>query len=633
MAAKKKTTRRPTKGRSSTPDPDQVPVMMESAPDPYVEAVNAELSGLSQTLSEYTDSLHSPSVTEAYELREHDTPRQAAKERESITEAIIFNPKVNAVPVGTGSQMAKLALEDLLWQSGPSNSVVALHTINLVSVVKACVVAYQTNPLAKNIIETYTRLTVGEGVRVAWTGGSNGRRVEKLNSEWKRIEKRVGFQQYVRKMVRMTFMCGEWFSVTTPIRKTRRARKLAIQGVEPDLIERIFVAPDDISDVRGYERKGPNGERAVLPPEDVVHSRVNVIGNIPRGLPVLLPVLLPLRFYELFIENRHWLGMSRARIPIIRKVMGNSSKVAAEKSRIQNQGLPKPGTILTDPSGYEWEFPSLNLGASDAAVDRQALVQMISAGVSLPEWLVTADLQSANYSSAIVAESPMVRMFMDYQELAKEWIEELICELMDVNSDQFEIQMPPVVRRGVGELSAALGVAVDRRFLSKKSAAEMLGKTWDGPNGEKERIADEAEFEYGMDPFGVGTSTPMDTDGKKVDGGIGSVPTGTSQGAAASSRSRPTTDPDPGPNVPKAAAATGAEDVPDAEQAAEPAATLNGAQIASLLQIVQGVTSGELTMETAVQLIIASFPFDEERARTILADAKKAEVAPDEVAT
>lgn len=51
--------------------------------------------------------------------------------------------------------------------------------------------------------------------------------------------------------------------------------------------------------------------------------------------------------------------------------------------------------------------------------------------------------------------------------------------------------------------------------------------------------------------------------------------------------------------------------------------SLNGAQIQSLLQIVQAVVANELGYDAAITLIISSFPFDEETAKKILGNPKK----------
>lgn len=66
-----------------------------------------------------------------------------------------------------------------------------------------------------------------------------------------------------------------------------------------------------------------------------------------------------------------------------------------------------------------------------------------------------------------------------------------------------------------------------------------------------------------------------------------------------------------------------------AEIAADPKTTLNGAQITSLLSIVEQVTIGALPLDTAIQIIVASFPFDEARARRILGGVEVKEPEPE----
>lgn len=51
--------------------------------------------------------------------------------------------------------------------------------------------------------------------------------------------------------------------------------------------------------------------------------------------------------------------------------------------------------------------------------------------------------------------------------------------------------------------------------------------------------------------------------------------------------------------------------------------SLNGAQIASLVDIVQAVNSGELSRESAIEIITSAFPFDSAKASAILGDATR----------
>ena len=61
------------------------------------------------------------------------------------------------------------------------------------------------------------------------------------------------------------------------------------------------------------------------------------------------------------------------------------------------------------------------------------------------------------------------------------------------------------------------------------------------------------------------------------------------------------------------------------EVSAAPDTALNGAQIAGLLSIIEQVRTGSVPKDTAVQLIVAAFPFDEARAQRILRDVVEGE--------
>jgi phage-related protein (TIGR01555 family) len=73
--------------------------------------------------------------------------------------------------------------------------------------------------------------------------------------------------------------------------------------------------------------------------------------------------------------------------------------------------------------------------------------------------------------------------------------------------------------------------------------------------------------------------------------------------------------------APALAPTTGAEPVaPVDPEAKDPGAALNGAQVASLMQIVQAVASRSIPRETGIQLITAAFPIDTAQAEKILGE-------------
>ena len=78
--------------------------------------------------------------------------------------------------------------------------------------------------------------------------------------------------------------------------------------------------------------------------------------------------------------------------------------------------------------------------------------------------------------------------------------------------------------------------------------------------------------------------------------------------------------PEPVDDVEDAGISTAAPDVPVS------AVTLNGAQVSSLLSIIEQVSAGTLPRETAVQLIVTSFNVTEETADNLLGPVGRAPV-------
>jgi len=78
----------------------------------------------------------------------------------------------------------------------------------------------------------------------------------------------------------------------------------------------------------------------------------------------------------------------------------------------------------------------------------------------------------------------------------------------------------------------------------------------------------------------------------------------------------------PGPEAPASS------NVADSEAAADPRQTLNGGQVSGLVDIVERVLTGELPKATAVEVIVAGFPFDRARAEQILAQVEEGENPP-----
>jgi len=442
--------------------------------------------------------------SESSEPRQLIAYDEAAKEgkpgyvrEEDAKEGLIFDPRVMGVPMGTASRIARYRAET----SGShatlvGQSVVGLGNTNLQELWRVASWMMLHNPFAANVIRSLAFLTIGEGPTISWPGGrTSGNRKA---TAWSNIVRKTGFNQKLRRTVRMTFGLGEYFVHPTfdPLRKATAGKNPnRILTLEPDRIARIWVNDLDTEDVHGYEVAANTvREPTILNADEVVHSRIGDFGNVPRGISILLPALKYLRFAELFLESRHWLTQIRSRLPVVRKVRGSKAALDAEKIRFKK--LPPPGTIALEGEGTEWQFPSLNLQSADASDDFLRVLLAIAAAVGLPLYMVGNDPSSGTYAGGLLSESPTVRMIREYRTQVEENVDSLVATLSG-QDEGWKVTFPPVLRRAIGESAAAFVALTNGEIWSRRTACEESGKEWEGKDGERARIMAERSEGFG----------------------------------------------------------------------------------------------------------------------------------------
>lgn len=437
--------------------------------------------------------------------------------RSRLAEKIVFDPRTMAVPIGTGDEITKQAMEDRLWNNGSGNTIVSLGSVNLTQAQKQACGMYANHPLGKNIVRNLTTLTMGEGVTINWTPKDERKSGERTKEKWLKWETENRFQQFIRDDVRTAYVCGEVFTLWS-----EKSRTFGL--VEPDRVDRIFYDTTSARKVVGYRvQQGYGMPPAYVSAADMWHLKFDCLGNVPRGIPRMLPVFVDMRRWSLFVENRHWVNMVRARIPLIFESQSSGAQIQTLKSRFGT--IPGPGTTVFLPSNTKAVFPTHSIGASDVMEDRKLLESAIAAGVSMPIMLVTGDL-SATYSSGVLQESPLVRDIEDSRDLIREMIEWMVSKVMNKTSEEFSVQYAPVVRRNFADVAAAAVALKESGIWSHQTACESTGKSWADVDGEQERITRE-ESEGFMSDTGV-----VDPFQKQQDGGVGAPTTGTAMGGS-----------------------------------------------------------------------------------------------------
>jgi len=203
---------------------------------------------------------------------------------------------------------------------------------------------------------------------------------------------------------------------------------------------------DDVEDVKAYwvDNGTPESER--VPAEEVQHIK-NSDSDVKRGEPILVVNQRRLRQYDTWIQDRMALNKVRASIALLRQHNAGATAVGsfvqAQKTRTDqyrgrygeiedvDRKRVHPGSTIDAPKGTEYKFLSPNINAPDVKDDGRNLMLSIAAGVGQPEYMVTSDASNANYSSTMIAESPAVREFEDWQDVFVEELEAIWFRLRD----------------------------------------------------------------------------------------------------------------------------------------------------------------------------------------------------------
>ena len=462
-------------------------------------------------------------------------------EEERLCEFLLFGSGGQAF---AGNPNASVGAEDRGWHSSSMRGVFSDH-YHRERLADYLWWLYQVgDPVARNIVNTYTFFIVGSGSDVSFTG-ENSKRNEKSARRWKTLRRKVKWRKKERQIVKGVALFGEAFALTFPrkgpiwkVEAGKRTTKLprGRQTESPELrilnsrdIESIVFRPGDPDNVLAYAQRTVRGELRGNDPRDTVHFTFDTLPNSVRGHPILLPVLQQLFYYRAWLTNRHWLNMVRTRVPLImRRKTGGAAAIKATKGKYSK--LPPPGTVWFLPGMLEAEFPNHNVGAADAKDDGKQILRTIAMGVQLPEFLVTADASNANYSSSVVAESPAMRMFEDLQNVIEDELAVVIARLLSIPEEDVVVKFPPV-QRNIRDRVAALHQMYLDEVLSARSYAEGMNLAWEGPDGERVRLEAEGVV---IGPLGRSGGRP----GSDEEGDIGGPENG--RGGAEPGRGRST---------------------------------------------------------------------------------------------
>lgn len=348
------------------------------------------------------------------------------------------------------------------------------------------------NPLAKAGVFIKTAFVVGTGPKIVLQDTKLQDAVDKF---WETND----FTNRLKMYDRMLSTNGEFFGELTDSEDGLSYRH---RSIDPGTIYDIITEPRDIEKVYGYQliyntqyqmyTKGSGGKQVplsqfvyeTLPPDNIVHIKINVQENEKRGRSDLLTVLNICQFFEDYL-----------RFSVLKTIVQNSfawdiTLKNADESDIttfqQNENATTPvpmQTFVHNDNVVRAPMQYQGSGGRGASSTFQEIVSAFGVGFLLP----TAYLDTGsggNRASAITATEPAAKMFLDRRGVWESYLRKVVAyiakkEGITIEMQDVEITWPEIAPENTSEKIKNILIGLQENFITLTRAAEMYAKELD----------------------------------------------------------------------------------------------------------------------------------------------------------
>lgn len=284
----------------------------------------------------------------------------------------------------------------------------------------------------------------------------------------------------------------------------------------------IIVSERDTAKVLGYNRIDVRTQQWVetIPAERMFYTKIDVDSNVKKGLSRFFSVQWAGKKIADWLMNELAHRTAQSSIVLQRKMKGSPSQVASSLNNLQTGTTDFPeragtsreslrrGSIVTTNESTEWIFTQPDSNFADSSPLGRWLVLQIAAATGWPYYMISSDASESNFASALVQESPVMKMAQHEQAFfAQEfldiwtWVMEraIAARKVRASSERFfedfepDITFPSLVTRDRLKERQADNLGVMNGALSKREYARR-----DGVEPDRMQTEIEEELEAGL---------------------------------------------------------------------------------------------------------------------------------------
>jgi hypothetical protein len=347
---------------------------------------------------------------------------------------------------------------------------------------------YNLYGLAHGAINIMSAFVVGDGVGVEAED-------EKAQEIWDEFEKRTQFQPRLYQQAVQLSKLGELMWHVPGIQVGHIPGFTDFISKDPGTCWEIITEPSDIRDIKAYYFNYPTQYQIVtkdstpltdyiveyLPPEEILHVKVNVEDGEKRGRSDLLSVLSDLKMLKDIMRYRAIKVMNAAGIIIDRKIKGDDTDVS--RVAALSTGFMGPGTEYTHNESEEVSIMSAAEGEGRKSGLQEEMVSQIGTGAGLPaDYLGTGG--SGSRAAALTRTEPAAKLFLTRQiqlenpivSVFKRVIQnaKLGGRLSQDVSEECEVTFPEVAPENQKDKVATLKQGLTDRAITHKEYVSMF---------------------------------------------------------------------------------------------------------------------------------------------------------------
>jgi hypothetical protein len=301
------------------------------------------------------------------------------------------------------------------WPAGGSN-LRDRHTGDREDVLRQSLQAWQTNPLARRVVELTSQYVVGGGLRLECDHPAT---MAFLGQWWDHPLNQMDVRsvEWCDELSR----AGELFVLIS----TAPDGMSYMRAVPAGQLREIRCAENDMEQELEYvEFSG--GEERTWPAWDISredrqpftpvmrHYAVNRPVGALRGESDLAPLLRWLSRYSAWLEDRVRLNRYRQAFLYQVKAAFSSEQERLNRQQALNALPPSPGSILVTDDSENWSVIQPQLAAHEAGEDGLAIKRMVAAGAGIPLHFL-AEPEGATRTTAEFAGGPTFRRYEQRQ--------------------------------------------------------------------------------------------------------------------------------------------------------------------------------------------------------------------------